>query len=119
MNLTGLLSNTNWVEWEHIFVPNNGTVLRNITKLFLATQGCCLTCLSLDGCIFKENNMPQNPMHLHCHCNKKYKTEIEVQLKAKVNCSIDKFNKYIFSENSNGKKTYLNHGAFQLIIQII
>lgn len=114
MNLTGLLSNTNWVEWEHIFVPNNGTVLRNITKLFLATQGCCLTCLSLDGCIFKENNMPQNPMHLHCHCKKKYKSDVEVQLKAKANCSIDKFNKYIFSENSNGKKDLFESWGFSI-----
>ena len=108
----GNLVYNKWVEWEHFGVTNESGSLRAIIRCFLAILGHCLTCTSLAGCYFIERNMPEQPLHINCDFNKRIISHSQVKSMASANMDIDKLNKYIFSENSKGKKELFQEMGF-------
>ncbi len=96
----------------NIGVTNESGSLRAIIRCFLAILGHCLTCTSLAGCYFIERNMLEQPLHINCDCNKRIISHSQVKSMASANMDIDKLNKYIFSENSKGKKELFQEMGF-------
>ena len=104
--LNGKIVRNQWIEWEHEGVPNYPKEIREIIRFILALLGHCVFCTALDGCWFVERNMPIYPMHEKCHCKINNKSLSFVKYNAEANCPIEKFTKYIFSDDkkSKGKK---------------
>lgn len=109
-----------WIEWDHILVPNKPNWWRELVRTLLVILGHCFDCTALDGCYLVERNMPKQPLHNSCHCKKKYPTYSKVKNNAIAECDIRKFTEYIFdSEKSKGKiKIFtdlgysVNHSSF-------
>ena len=104
--LDGQIVVNQWIEWDHIGVPNYPKEYREICRAILSLTGHCVSCTALDGCYFIERNMPAYPLHNFCDC-KKIKTSIyKVKRNAKAECPISKFTDYIFTDDikSKGKK---------------
>ena len=59
-----------WIEWDHLMVPNKPELLRNIMRNILAFFGHCKSCTSLDGCYLLDDNKPKQPLHENCDCQK-------------------------------------------------
>jgi len=63
----------------------------------------CPSCLALDGCFLLKGNMPPLPLHPHCDCKIKNIEYSLVIKKTKAECKIEKFTKYIFTNNEQSK----------------
>ncbi len=109
--IDGKVVDNTWIEWWHFLVPNKNNWFRKLMRNLLAKFGHCLICTVLDGCYFVKWNMPKNEvpntdglLHPRCDCQTQNVEFSKVKLKSFANCSIDKFQKYIFGEYSKGKK---------------
>ncbi len=111
----GEIVNNQWIEWEHVGVPNSPKEYREIIRLVLSFLGHCMNCTVLDGCYFVERKMPEYPLHKNCDCKKIKQLSRVVKLKAKAECSIEKFTNYIFTDEikSKGKKSIFETLGFE------
>ena len=75
-----------------------------------------MNCTALDGCFFVERNMPLFPLHRNCDCRKLKISYLKVKLSASADCPIEKFTKYIFTDDikSKGKKTIFESLGFSI-----
>lgn len=103
-----------WVEWEHVGVPNSSKTERDIARNLLCLLGHCKVCTGLDGCYFVDRNMPPQPLHDNCDCKKISLSEVKRKLRAE--CAISKFTKYVFTdeEKSKGKKAIFESMGFDI-----
>ena len=112
--VNGKIVYNQWIEWEHIEVPNKPKEYREIVRFVLSLLGHCMNCTALDGCYLVENNMPKVPLHERCDC-KKIKISLRtVQARAKAECPIEKFTNYVFTDEikSKGKKSIFESLGF-------
>ena len=98
-----------WIEWDHLMVPNKPELLRNIMRNILAFFGHCKSCTSLDGCYLLDDNKPKQPLHENCDCQKHEISFSQVSKKALAECPIIKFTNYIF-KNENKKNIFESWG---------
>ena len=92
----GNITLNSWIEWDHFLIPNKPDILRNIMRDFLAMLGHCKKCSALDGCYFKKNNKPNQPLHTNCDCTTKTVSVNNVEENATADCPLIKFTDYIF-----------------------
>ena len=104
--INGQIVNNQWIEWDHVGVPNKPKEFRDIIRFVLSLLGHCMNCTALDGCYFVERNMPMFPLHERCDCKKIKINKAKVNLTAKADCPIEKFTNYVFTDDvkSKGKK---------------
>ena len=99
----GNITYNRWIEWDHIGIPNQSQIVRDIARILLALQFHCLTCTALDGCYFVDNNKPEYPQHERCDCKIISIDKSTLTRKANAYCDIRKFTEYVFSNQSKGK----------------
>ncbi len=92
-----------WVEWDHISIPNKPDWLRQLLRAIMFFIGHCMKCTVLDGCYFVERIMPEIPLHENCDCNKINIPYDTVKISAKAECDIRKFTEYIFKDETGSK----------------
>lgn len=101
---SNVMQSNDWVQWIHEGTnpaTTNAEKTMNIALSVLISGKHCAKCMNINGCCFPRNNMPEYPLHPNCHC----KIEPIDRIWAIAECSIDKFEKYIFDPISNlGKK---------------
>ncbi len=88
------INNPSWVKWVHHSQGSN----------------CCQECISLDGCLFHENNAPIWPHHPYCHCTLDPIGYSEVLLLAAAKSQYSKFDPYLF--NTTGLYTHTKEKLF-------
>ncbi len=93
----------NWIEWDHFLIPNKPEWLREILRNLMALLAHCLNCTALDGCYLLDNNKPDQPLHENCDCKKNYISFSKVKMNASAECAIEKFTKYVFTNNKDSK----------------
>ncbi len=101
----------NWAKWFHSGIPDEPENVRIEKRKEAAMQGHCLECTSMSGCYFTngERTFPKYPHHPKCHCKKLKENPVSVV----SNCVIDKFTKFIFSDNVRAKeKRFLFENVF-------
>ena len=92
-----------WIEWEHFLIPNKPEWFREILRNLMTLLGHCLNCTALDGCYLSNSNRPEQPLHENCDCKKKSLNYSKVKTNANAECAIEKFTKYIFTNNKDSK----------------
>lgn len=114
LEVNGQIVNNQWVEWDHIGVPNKPKEYRAIIRFIMALLGHCMNCTALDGCYFVERNMPIHPLHERCDCRKIKIGKAKVNGTAKAECPIEKFTNYVFTDEvkSKGKKAIFESLGF-------
>ena len=89
--VNGQIVNNQWIEWDHVGVPNKPKEFRDIIRFVLSLLGHCMNCTALDGCYFVERNMPKHPLHERCDCKKIKISSSVVKINSKADCPIEKF----------------------------
>lgn len=92
-----------WIEWDHLMVPNKPEWVREIFRNLMALLRHCLNCTALDGCYLLENNRPKQPLHENCDCGKIGIDFSKVKSKAVAICDIRKFTEYVFKNEKDSK----------------
>ena len=92
-----------WIEWEHFLISNKPELFREILRNLMVLFGHCLNCTTLDGCYLLNSNRPEQPLHENCDCKKKSLNYSKVKTNANAECAIEKFTKYIFTNNKDSK----------------
>lgn len=110
----GQIVNNQWIEWDHVGVPNKPKEFRDIIRFGLSLLSHCMNCTALDGCYFVERNMPKHPLHERCDCKKIKINKTKFNLTAKADCPIEKFTNYVFTDDvkSKGKKAIFESLGF-------
>jgi len=105
-----------WIEWDHLSIPNKPEWLRDILRNIMAVLGHCMNCSALDGCYFVDRNKPAQPLHERCDCKKININYLIVKNSAKAQCDIEKFTEYIFKNNekSKGKNKLFNDWGYTI-----
>lgn len=91
-----------WIQFIHeglLPAYTNEKKKANIEKAKLSNH--CAICRNVNGCCFPKNNKPKYPLHPNCHC---FIIDIP-KPNITAECSIDKFEGYIFApkHEDNGK----------------
>lgn len=92
-----------WIEWNHLFIPNKPEWLRIFLRNLISLLGHCMKCTALDGCYLVTRNMPELPLHFRCDCNKVNISFPLVKSNANTECDIRKFTEYIFKDTLTSK----------------
>lgn len=101
---TKKIFSTKWLQWVHEGTkPAESNAEKNANVLIGTISKHCAMCLNLNGCCFVEEKCPTKPLHPNCHC---YTVDIP-SITAKAECSIEKFNKYVFVSSLIGDKKQL------------
>lgn len=119
--INGKVVDNSWIEWWHFLVPNKDNLFRKFMRGILSKFGHCLRCTVLDGCYFVKWNMPQNEapntkglLHPKCDCKTKNIEYVKVEMNSCAKCSTNKFNGYIFGNNSKGKKALFESWGYNI-----
>ncbi len=114
--LNGQIVNNQWIEWDHVGVPNKPKEFRDIIRFVLSLLGHCMNCTALDGCYFAERNMPMFPLHERCDCKKIKISSSIVKANSKADCPKEKFTNYVFTDEikSKGKKSIFESLGFSV-----
>ena len=112
----GNILQNNWIEWDHYSIPNKPKNTRDILRNLMALFGHCLVCTSIAGCYFVERKMPTQPQHENCDCSKKQISFSIVKTNVGADCPIEKFTKYIFTndKDSKGKKSLFESWGYTI-----
>ncbi len=112
----GNVSYNSWIEWDHFLIPNKPEWLRELLRNLMAIFCHCLNCTALDGCYLLDTNRPEQPLHENCDCKKKSINYSTVKTNAKAECEIEKFTKYVFTNNkdSKGKNKIFYHLGYSI-----
>ena len=104
--INGQIVDNQWIEWDHVGVPNKPKEFRDIIRFVLSLLNHCMNCSALDGCYFIGRNMPKLPLHEMCDCKNIKISSSVVNANAEADCPIEKFTNYVFTDNvkSKGKK---------------
>ncbi len=110
----GEIVDNGWVKWFHWGVPDEEGKKRERKRKNLEKLGHCKECSVLSGCYFVKAKLPQKIADgdglLHPHCDCKLKGIAKPNGKITANCPIEKFTKYIFSD----EEKYIQNGKIQL-----
>lgn len=109
-----------WIEWDHLLIPNKPEWFREILRNIMALFGHCLNCTALDGCYLVTRNMPKQPLHENCDCRKRNISFSIVKKVAHSECDIRKFTEYVFknTEDSKGKNKIFFDFPLKLLILV-
>ena len=116
----GEIIDNNWVKWFHWGVPDEEGREREKTRNRLEGLGHCKPCTVLSGCYFVKSRLPKKKAEgdglLHPHCDCKLNGIAKPNGKVMANCPIEKFTRYIFSDEEkyllNGKRELFERLGF-------
>ena len=94
-----------WIEWQHEGTQPAKTNLDKAFNIILALSSHCPTCLNLNGCWFRQDNMPEIPLHPNCHCTSRFIPTPKAGITAIAELPITKLTKYAF--DNTAKKHFL------------
>ncbi|MGN0781787.1 MAG: DUF6883 domain-containing protein [Christensenellales bacterium] len=107
-----LFNPNSWVKWIHDgIMPAYTHEDRGANIDYASKSNHCAKCLNMNDCFFPKNNMPDYPLHYGCHCRIEPVTNITFN----AECSIEKFQNYIFdSVKNNGKKALFEKYGYSI-----
>lgn len=119
--IDGIIFDNSWIEWQHILIPNKENWFRTLMRSIMAAFGHCLTCTALDGCYFLNSKSPRKEasdsdglLHPRCHCTTKSISYEKVKQYSFAELNLDKITKYIFGDNSKGKRELFESWGFTI-----